>query len=196
MSILGNLTILAGAEVLQDVLLRQGRSIAGIIPNVTIDESHVDDMTVTSHPVEQGAAITDHAFKNPSQVTMRCGFGQSGTALSLNGGGADPKAMYQQLLDLQASRIPFDVVTGKRRYQNMLITSISVGTDAASESVLMVTVTMREVIVVETRVATIPPQEVHKFPESTAPIVDGGVRQLVPADGVSILKRMATVGAK
>ncbi|WP_368855305.1 phage baseplate protein, partial [Escherichia coli] len=49
--------------------------------------------------------------------------------------GLSPKETYQQILDLQSSRIPFDVVTGKRLYSNMLIRAIEVTTDRTSENV-------------------------------------------------------------
>ena len=41
------------------------RSIGGIIPDVTIEEVHTDEIELTQHPVQQGAAITDHKFKKP-----------------------------------------------------------------------------------------------------------------------------------
>ena len=46
------------------------RAIGDFIAEVTVKEQHRDEMTITSHPVETGAAITDHAFKNPAQLTI------------------------------------------------------------------------------------------------------------------------------
>jgi hypothetical protein len=177
MSILSNAAIIGGVNVLQTVLFKQGRSIAGIIPNVVVDEQHVDELTITSHPVEQGAAITDHAFKNPAQVTVRYGFGESGGLLSFTGAGGDPRAIYNQLLQLQASRVPFDLVTGKRQYRNMLIQTLGATTDQATENVLMVTVTMKEIITVRTETTTLQPSQMHAMPEKTAPLQNTGVKQ-------------------
>lgn len=190
MSVLSNVAIIGGVNVLETVLFKQGRSIAGIIPNVAIDETHTDDLTITNHPVEQGAAITDHAFKNPAQVTVRYGFGMSGTALSFSGAGGDPKAIYQQLLDIQSSRVPFDLITGKRSYQNMLIQSLGVTTDQATENVLVVTATMREILIVETQVTTLQPASVQAAPEKTADADNGGTRNLRKSDA-SIAYRSA-----
>ena len=164
---------------LATILLRQGRSIGGIIPNVTIEEHHRDDLAITDHPVEQGAAITDHSFKMPAEVTMQCGWSSSGAlfgSLTLT----SPRDIYQQLLLLQASRQPFDLVTGKRSYSNMLIKSLGVTTNAASENSLMVTCTMREVIIVQTQVTTIAPAAVHANPAATAATQNTGVKQPVP----------------
>jgi len=146
-----NAALVGVAGTLQDVLLRQGRSIAGIIPQVIIEEQHTDDLMITEHPVEDGADITDHAVKQPSQVIMRCGWSQSGSnvpGLSLTQ--PSPRDAYKMLLDLQASRQPFDLVTGKRSYQNMLIKRLGVVTDEDTENVLVVEVELREIIVVDT----------------------------------------------
>jgi hypothetical protein len=51
--------------------------------------------------------------------------------------GLSPKETYQELLDLQNSRVPFDVVTGKRIYTNMLIRALEVTTDRTSENVCL-----------------------------------------------------------
>lgn len=176
MSILSNSVFLGGVNVLETVLFKQGRSIAGIIPNVVVDETHTDDLTITRHPVERSASITDHAYKEPSQVTVRYGFGVSGGLLNFSGAGGDPKAIYQQLLDIQASRVPFDLITGKRSYQNMLIASLGTTTDNATENVLLVTATIREVILVDTQVTTLQPAEVQANPEKTASPSNTGVK--------------------
>jgi len=38
-----------------------------LTPQVTIEEVHHDDLEITEHPVERGAAIGDHAFKATSR---------------------------------------------------------------------------------------------------------------------------------
>lgn len=171
------------AGTLQDVLLRQGRSIAGIIPQVIIEEQHTDDLMITGHPVEDGADITDHAVKQPSQVIMRCGWSKSGSnvpLLSLTQPG--PKDAYKMLLDLQASRQPFDAVTGKRSYKNMLIKRLSTVTDEDTENVLIIDVELREVIIVNTSVTggtvSVGDPLNLKNQAATSSLIDGGAKQL------------------
>lgn len=189
MSILTNALILGGVNVLETVLLKRGRSLAGIIPNVVLEESHTDELTITNHPVERGAAITDHAFKNPAQVTVHYGFGASGSILGALSGVGDPKTVYQQLLDIQASRVPFDLVTGKRSYSNMLIAALSETTDAQTENVLIVTATMREIIIVDTSVVTLAPADAQANPEKTAGVDNAGTKQALEKPSVSLLYR-------
>jgi hypothetical protein len=50
-----------------------------IIPQAVIEESHVDDIEITQHPVEQGAAISDHVYKRPAELRIRCGWSNSPT---------------------------------------------------------------------------------------------------------------------
>lgn len=178
------------------VAIRQNRSIAGIIPDVTIEESHRDELTVTEHPVEQGAQISDHAFKNPAEVICRYGWsnssGSAGFAATLIPGGLgalpgvsnlaqggvsgpDVAEVYQTLLTLQESRQPFDLVTGKRVYNNMLIRSLQLHTDASTENALMVTAVMREVIIVQTQTVLLKADK-QASPQDTAPVSPQGTK--------------------
>jgi len=125
------------------ILIKRSRSIDKIIPNVVVEEMHRDRLSITSHPVEIGAAITDHAFKEPRELVMRCGWSNS-----TGGYESFIQNTYTTLLNLQLERRPFAVSTGKRQYNNMLIADITVTTDAASEYILMATVQLQEVILV------------------------------------------------
>lgn len=182
---------IAAGTTVANVLLRDGRKLGTIIPNVVVEEVHTDTLTITDHPVEQGAPITDHAFKNPAELSMRIGWSSSSLALdtvvssvidSVKAGKlTTPKIktvrdIYEDLLKLQASRKPFDVSTGKRLYKDMLIKSISTTTDASSENALVVSVVLRQVIIVQTKAAKLKAEN-QKTPAKTAPAVDRGVIQ-------------------
>lgn len=182
---------IAAGGTIANVLLRDGRKLGAIIPNVVVEEVHTDTLTITDHPVEQGAPITDHAFKNPAELSMRIGWSSSSLALdsvvssvvdSVKAGKLTaPKIktvrdLYEDLLKLQASRKPFDVSTGKRLYKDMLIKSISTTTDASTENALVVSVVLRQVIIVQTKAAKLK-AETQKNPAKTAPTVDRGTIQ-------------------
>jgi hypothetical protein len=171
------------------------RSIGSFTAQVTIEENHADDLQITEHPVESGASITDHAFKKPAQVTIRCGWTNSsmtsligaaqGLLSFLSGDSVVGKdyvsSIYAQLLELQASRELFDVITGKRDYQNMLMQSLAVSTDLATENALMVTMTCREVIIVDTQLTTLPAMANQDSPAKTAETLSKGVKAAVVA---------------
>ena len=50
---------------------------APIIAQATLEEQHIDELEITDHPVEQSAAITDHAFKRPAMLVLRLGWSDS-----------------------------------------------------------------------------------------------------------------------
>ena len=140
------------------------RSIGGFHADVTIEERHEDVLTVTSHPVETGSTISDHAYRQPAKVTIRCGWSNAsiyaivGTVTSLLSGSFDTnyvRSVYSQFLTLQQSRQLFDVLTGKRNYTNMLITRLSIVTDATSENALMMTCECQEIILATTQTVTV-----------------------------------------
>lgn len=60
------------------------RQIGPIFANITIEERHTDTQTITRHPVESGAAISDHAYKEPKEVTIRCAWSNSTDAATPN----------------------------------------------------------------------------------------------------------------
>lgn len=155
------------------------RQIGAFTADATFEEQHSDELAITEHPVEQGAAITDHAYKRPSALTLRLGW--SNASQQAGGDDAYVRTIYAKLLALQASRVPIDVVTGKRSYSNMLIAAIALTTDETSEFALFVTVTLREIIIVQTQTTSVPPAAVHADPAKTAPIESLGTKQPAPA---------------
>jgi len=165
----------------------------------TLEEIHTDALQTTEHPIEAGAPITDHSYMRPAEVVLRCAWSNSsfkalsGTISSLISGGLVGDkyvdAIYSQLLALQQSRIPFDIITGARQYTNMLITSLRLDRDSKSSNALMITATCRQIIVVYTQATTLPPREDQALPENTAEVEESGVKQPIaatPSPGGSI----------
>jgi hypothetical protein len=157
------------------------RSIGGIAAQVTISETERDDLFITEHPVEVGAPISDHAYKRPSEVTIRAGWSTAKTGdLSANGNG-----MYGILLSWQAALNPFDLYTGKRTYHNMLISGLSVQTDQHSEFALMAEITCKQIIRVSTsatQAALSANPDNQASPENNATTQNHGDQQPRPAD--------------
>ena len=67
-------------QVLNTVLIKQGRNIAGIYPDVVIKETHLDELDITQHPIQKisttssNTPISDNAFKRPVELTMVVGW--------------------------------------------------------------------------------------------------------------------------
>ncbi|BEA10565.1 TPA: phage baseplate protein [Escherichia coli] len=185
-------------DILSAIFRLQSRKIGIFVPDVVVSEKHVDALEITEHPVEFGAAINDHAYKRASEVTMECGFAGGGSVLDLVNlssiglrVGESPREIYQQLLDLQKSRVPFDVVTGKRTYSNMLIRAIEATTDRTSENVLSCVLTLREVIMSDTQSITVTDKANMQEGVSTAPVQNTGMKSLVPTSSSSVIQKIA-----
>lgn len=189
-------------DMLSVLFSQQRRRIGAIVPSVVISEKHSDALEITEHPVEIGAPVSDHAFKRPAEVTMELGFASGGslidgidttrifnvdTGLSL---GTSPADVYKELLTLQESCVPFDVITGKRTYKNMLIRAIEVTTDKTSENVLMCVLTLREVIISETKKISAADKADMLMGVSTSPVQNTGTKTLVPVKNDSVLKEI------
>lgn len=181
-------------------IFNPARSIGSIAIQCTVEEEHYDELIITDHPVEQGAEISDHAFKRPAEVVIRAGWSNSGLqslitdvsqAIDLFSAGilnfSDSTSpfnyadqVYQQLLTLQASRLPFQIITGKRTYQNMLIRSLSVTTDEKTENSLLVTAVCRQVIIAQTQVIPFPDIANMLNAAANAPVINQGSQNLEP----------------
>lgn len=190
----------------QAVITPPVRSLGPLTGYITMEEVHQDDLEITDHPIEQGASITDHAFKRPAEVTLKIGWSNSPRNPGLLGGirglgntgdilisnllgqsSGQVADIYQGLLKLQADREPVEVYTGKRLYTDMLIRSLVVTTDTKTENVLMVTATLRQIVRVTTTIlqlSQVPAANQREAPATLAP-TNSGTKQLVPASNVN-----------
>jgi len=165
--------------MIETITISAQRSIGSIVMDVTVRESGVDELTITQHPVEQGAQITDHAYKNPAQLSIECAASNSSGAA-----GGDPTYVqdkYNALLALQLSRQPFTIVTGKRTYQNMLFRTLAITTEETSENALIVSASFQEIIIVSTSSTSLPATANQATPAATQATAQQGTVQPVPA---------------
>lgn len=161
------------------------RRIGQIFPNVVVREKHVDTLKITDHPIQRGASVTDHAYKEPETLEMDIGW--SNSYINFTAPFAKKAAMetrdlrdiYKELLELQASRIPFSIGTGKREYDNMLIKSLTVETEAKTENVLFVKAVFQRVNIVDTLLTVLVPENQANAAE-TAEASSSGERQPQP----------------
>lgn len=181
------------AQFVGDLFIKK-RAIGILIPDVTIDESLRDDMVITSHPVEYGTPISDHAYRMPYEVTARYGWDNSpipsmSSVIGAISSGSLPtislskiKDTYTALLKIKDDRVPFTLYTGKRNYDNMLIASLNVTTDARTENALMVSVVFREVLIVHLSTASVQADASQQAAaQKTADTTDKGSVTTAPA---------------
>lgn len=79
-----------------------GSTSTTLVAQVTVEEVHQDETEITEHPVEQGAAISDHAFARPSEVVITAGWSNSpnnsGPINQLIGAAANSNNVVQTLI--------------------------------------------------------------------------------------------------
>lgn len=148
------------------------RSIGLFNATVTVEEVASDDLEITQHPVQQGAAVTDHAYLKPATVSIKIMFNDADAPLA---------ETYAKLRQLQASREPFDVVTGKRAYKNMLLKSLGQTNDALTENILSISAELQEVFIVQVETTTVPPRKHQANPGKTGATENAGQKSAQPA---------------
>lgn len=184
-------------DILSTLFKLSKRQIGIMVPDVVVSEKHSDSLEITEHPVERptesgAGVVADHAYKRPSEVTMECGFAGGGSLLDafdtrtigfstpLNS--MSPRDVYAAFLDMQQKRELLSVTTGKRIYKNMLIRGIEVTTDKATENVLSITLTLREIILTSTQKIQVAAKADMALGENTAASKNAGTKSLTPPD--------------
>lgn len=142
------------SQPLQTILIRPQRKIGDIAVQVVVNEQTADTLTVTKQPVQMGASVTDHAFMEPTVFSHTIYFASAGIEGFVSGNSLGQ--IYQKLLDLQSSAQPFDIVTPKRIYHNMLMTTLSQTTDRQTENCLAIHASYQQIIRVPVIASSVP----------------------------------------
>lgn len=154
---------------------------------------HSSKIKMTEHPVEQGAAITDHAYVEPRSLTLE--IGMSDVCTSFVDGQFMQKSSrsisaYEALKQLQVSKIPLKVYTRLDVYENMLIETITSPDDYTTMFGLRATIGLREIIVVTTNTVSLP-NRTSGAPQKTGSTNKGTVQPVqVKEPNKSLLKIM------
>jgi len=98
-------------------------------------EDHAFESEVTSHPVEDGADITDHVRARPVTVSISGVVSDSpiGAVADQRVLGDVPSAdAFTLLLEIRDAREPVTIQTNLRTFDNMVLTSLQVPQDAST----------------------------------------------------------------
>jgi hypothetical protein len=133
-------------------------NIGGWFFDAYLKMTHTSRLTITDHPVQTGAALTDHAFLQPRELSIEVGMSNVATSLvpgQFTGGYSRSVTAYQVLKDLQALRVPIQVHTRLGLYENMLVEVLSAPDDYTTLEGLRATVTFREILVAQVKTVQI-----------------------------------------
>ncbi len=160
-------------------------SIGGYIFDAYLRISHDRRITVTQHPVETGAAITDHAYVEP--VTFELDIGMTDTTLGriLYQFGAQGSyktrsiRAYDVLVDMQESRVPYELICRYGSF-NVVVEDINPTDDYTTRFGLRASVKLREIIT--TSASSVPLSADPYVTQS----INRGAQNSVPVDRSSI----------
>jgi len=134
-------------------------NIAGYFFDAVLDVTHSQKTNITSHPVQTGANVTDHAFLEPARLTMTIKMSDTkvSTIPSQFAGIAYTKSVgaYRILEQLQQQRLSFQVHTRLKTYQNMMIESLDIQDSLETLYGLEVTIEMVEILVASEKIVKI-----------------------------------------
>ena len=149
------------------------RSLGGLTFTVTISEVEKQAAKMTDYPVEDGVSYSDHVILAPREVTVQVGQG-------VDDAESDPRDKLDKLRELMTKREPIELYTGKSYYKSMIITAISTTTDAKTETVMIASVTLREVRIAQTQAAAVPviSKKRQKQPKKTQASTKRGTQQV------------------
>jgi hypothetical protein len=167
---------------------------------VSLEQMHSDRLEVSKHPIQNGAPISDHAYKVPPGLRLRCGWSNSdieaaeAIVFGLTQGGNQSVSsyidgIYTQLQDLQNRLDVFDVITIRRKYKNMLMVDLNLVTDPKTAQAIMVELSFEQIIIVDTQDSQLPAMADQANPADTAEVQDTGIQNTkaaTPAPGGSL----------
>lgn len=133
-------------------------NIGGWFFDAYLSLAHVSNLKITDHPVQTGANISDHAYLEPRELTIELAMSDTASSIvdgQFSGSWSRSVKAYEVLRELQAQRIPMQVLTRLGLYKNMMITALSVPDDYKTLYGLRASVTMKEVLVATTKTVKI-----------------------------------------
>lgn len=163
-------------------------SIGGYIFDAYLRISHDRKITVTQHPVETGAAITDHAYVEPATFELDIGMTDTtlGRVLYQFGTQGSYKTRsvraYDVLVDMQESRIPYELICRYGSF-NVVIEDINPTDDYTTRFGLRASVRLREILT--TSASSVPlsadpyvTQSINRGTQNSVPVDRSAISQL------------------
>lgn len=166
-------------------------SVGALYFDAVIKTDHTSKVTMTDHPVEVGANITDHAYVEPAEISLEVGVSDSAIDAGCFGTGNRSVKAFQELRKLQHSREPLTVVTRLNTYKNMLISTISAPDDFTTMNSFKAIIMLREILIVQTETVTVSPRASAE-PQKTGSTNAGAKQPDASQPKQSILKQAAS----
>ncbi len=137
-------------------------NLGGIIADLTTKEDHTLSATVTSHPVEEGAEVSDHIRNAPRTLTLEQIVSQTPLQDGLKVKADHVGETWDLLKQLWKKAEPITVVSSLEVYDNMAIERVSVNRDPSNTGYLRYSVQLKQIRLAKSQTVSIPPGRVGK----------------------------------
>lgn len=133
--------------------------------------NHESTLSITEHPIQTGANISDHAFMQPNQLSFEVGMSDvmkdvsNSNYVSFSSDATRSINAYKILRQLQSDRVPINLYTKLWDYKNMLIETISAPDTNETAYALKASVILKEIFVASVTTVKIS-QRPHKSEET------------------------------
>lgn len=108
--------------------------------------------TITSHPIQTGANISDHAIENGNELTFQIGMSdvmeKINTSVAYTGDSTRSINAYNAIKQLKKDRLPITVINKFGTFNNLIIQSLVVEDNDNTVTSLRATVVLKEIFVV------------------------------------------------
>lgn len=137
-------------------------AIGAITLDATIEETHTLTNTITNHPMEEGSFVTDHAFEEPTKISIQGEITNTPVQILsiLNGLSQRRIEAFEQLTALHKTRDILTIVTGLKIYSNMVMETLDVPRNQQTGGRLQFTATFQEVNKVASQIVGVAPQKI------------------------------------
>ena len=163
-----------------DALLYCKTNIAGYFFDGYLNVSINSELEITSHPVETGASIADHAYLKPQEITMTVLMSDVHESLvpgQFTGGWSRSVTAYNVLKKIQSDRITVSVLTRLGLFKNMILKSI-----VADDTDVELFGLRARVTLVELPVARVRTVEISEADQTTIQTEMGNIASTYPDD--------------
>jgi len=198
---------LSNAGTLGRKILRQ----QGKIGEVFVDCTHLEEIefsnTITDHPIEDGAALADHIYKNPVKIKVEGSITESpidiiqtagkiteffsGNILNnaknmLQGKGQKQLTAYETLKNMRDSRSVFDVVNYLDTFRNMIIENLTFSRDNKTGDRLFFIAELKQISTPSVRTTSFSSRTPKRLKDLASSKIDFGRNDTTTIDPVAI----------
>ena len=193
----------------ENLFIRTQKSIGGIQLDAVISESHTNEVSLTSNPVEFGAEITDNAVTQPKKVNILAQVSDTPLGLAAFGQIVDlvtglfgtsttdnitrSNAAYNAIIQLQEEREPIEIQTRLKLYTDMVITKVTTIQDKDTSRIARMSIDLQQVIITQSEIVQLTEEQLRagSAREQASPAEKSGRKEAIepPADtNKSVLK--------